>query len=50
MLKLLLRRILPFVLLGSLLLSFCVVYEYDRGPRGSCGLRGYHDWVLGRGY
>jgi len=34
MLKTLLRRVLPLVVLGSLTLSSCVVHEHDRGPRG----------------
>ena len=34
MLKQLILRVLPMLLLGSLALSSCVVHEHDRGPRG----------------
>ena len=52
MLTILLRRILPLLVLGSLTLSSCVVHEHDRGPRGP---RGHHGrpgpgYGYGRGY
>jgi hypothetical protein len=47
MIKKLLFRALPVLLLGSLTLSSCVIHEHDRGPRGYG--RGY-DHGRGHGY
>lgn len=49
MLKTLLRRVLPLVVLGSLTLSSCVVHEHDRGPRGPRGHHGRPGYGYGRG-
>ena len=50
MFKQLILRALPVLLLGSLILSSCVVHEHDRGPRGYGHGRGFHGHGRGYGY